>query len=89
MLEPKVVIKDGIAYYERPYVVNFIQFGYEHLDCDSIISGKGVTDGLVEVVAYSTAEEFNTHLYEIFNTKYVEGYCILQQISSMEAASID
>lgn len=90
MNTPQITIKDGIAYFEQPYKVDFVDFGYAHLDCDSIITEASAHYDEVEVVAYASEEKYNAKLYKIYEESYKgKGYRILQQISSMEASSID
>lgn len=36
MTEPKYTVKDGIAFYEEPYTIDYSKFVSEYLDCDSI-----------------------------------------------------
>jgi len=81
---------DGIIYFEKPYSVDFIDFGYAHLDCDSIITLESSDSDEIEVVCYASEPKYNKTLREIFNSSYKnKGYCIMQHISSLEATSID
>lgn len=89
MSNSKVV--DGLVYFDTPYKVNFVKFGYAHLDCDSIVTKESVLLGEaeVDVICYSSSKEYNDKLREIFNAKYKgKGYCLMQRISSAEANSI-
>ena len=80
----------GIIFYEKPYNINFIDFGYSHIGCDSIIVDKESPDGTVDVICYASEPKYNDTLYNIYNEEYKDkGYSILQRISSLEASSID
>lgn len=90
MAEPTYTIIDGIAYYKIPYTVHYVDFTYEHLDCNSIIRKGNLPKKMVDVIAFATAKEFNKKLREIYNTQYKqEGYVILRGIDSAEVNSID
>lgn len=90
MTEPNYNIKNGIAYYDKPYKIDFIEFGYSHLNCDSIITEESIDLDEVEVVAYASEEKFNAKLYDIYEQQYKNhGYRVMRQISSVEASSID
>lgn len=90
MTEPKYTVKDGIAFYGTPYKIDFIEFGYNHLDCDSIITEESIDSDEVEVVAYATEGKYNAELYDVYDKQYKNnGYRVMGQISSVEASSID
>jgi len=83
---------NGIIYFEEPYIVNFVTFGYDHLDCDSIITRRSALSGKaeVELICYASSKEYNNRLRELINTRYNgNDYCIMQRISSEEASCID
>lgn len=56
MTEPKYTVKDGIAFYEEPYSIDYAQFVSEHLDCDSIIKDNQDYNDIVQVIAFATKD---------------------------------
>ncbi len=82
-----VINIDGIIFFEP---VDFIDFGYEHLDCDSIIIDNNSDSDEIDVICCAASMEYNDALNELYEEKYKDkGCCIMQRISSMEATSID
>ena len=80
-------VLNGIVFFETPYEVNWVKFGYEHLDCDSIITKESLLRGEaeVEVICYSSSKEYNDKLRKLFNAKYNgKGYCYMQGTSSVK-----
>lgn len=51
MKEPKYTIKNGIAFYEEPYIIDYSIFVSNHLDCDSIIKDEAQYSDIVQVIA--------------------------------------
>ena len=89
MTEPKYTIKDGIAFYEEPYTIDYSKFVSEHLDCDSIIKDNSQNySDIVQVIAFATKQEFNEALNNILNTTYTQGYRRLRHLSSVGLNSI-
>ncbi len=89
MKEPKYTVKDGIAFYEEPYTIDYSKFVSEHLDCDSIIidNSQNYSD-IVQVIAFATKQEFNETLNGILKTNYAKGYRRLRHLSSVGLNSI-
>ena len=83
MTEPKYTVKDGIAFYEEPYIIDYSQFVSEHLDCDSIIKDDQDYNDIVQVIAFATKEEFNDALKDVLDTKFNNGYKRLRHLSSV------
>ena len=75
--------ENGIVYYDEPYRVNYLDFLYQHLDCDAIIKRDDAgTYENVQIVAYSVAKEKNELLWRIFREKYTgSDYVIGSHIS--------
>lgn len=88
MTEPKYTVKDGIAFYEEPYIIEYSQFVSEHLDCDSIIKDNQDYNDIVQVIAFATKEEFNDTLKDVLDTKFNNGYKRLRHLSSVGLNSI-
>lgn len=88
MTEPKYTVKDGIAFYEEPYTIDYLVFVSEHLDCDSIIKDNQDYDDIVQVIAFATKEEFNDTLKDVLDTKFSNGYKRLRHLSSVGLNSI-
>lgn len=89
MTEPKYTVKDGIAFYEEPYSIDYSIFVSEHLDCDSIIKDNNQDySDIVQVIAFATKQEFNDALNEVLNTKYNNGYKRLRHLSTVGLNSI-
>ena len=89
MTEPKYIVKDGIAFYEEPYTIDYSKFVSEHLDCDSIIKDNSQNySDIVQVIAFATKQEFNEALNNILNTTYTKGYRRLRHLSSVGLNSI-
>lgn len=87
---PEVNIIDGIAYYQEPYHVDYLQHSFEHLDCNSIILSETADQDVVDVVCYATSAEYNSKLYDVYAERYKgKGYLILGHISALEVNSID
>ena len=90
MTEPKYTVKDGIAFYDTPYKIDLLEFAYDHLDCDSIISENDFESDEAKVIAYATEEKYNAELYDVYDKQYKNnGYRVMRQISSLEVSSID
>ena len=82
MKEPKSTIKNGIAFYEEPYIIDYSIFVSNHLDCDSIIKDEAQYSDIVQVIAYATQERFNDTLRDVLNSQFNNGYKILKYLSS-------
>lgn len=87
MTEPKYTVKDGIAFYEEPYTIDYSVFVSEHLDCDSIIKDNQDYDDIVQVIAFATKEEFNDTLKDVLDSKFSNGYKRLRHLSSVQRLS--
>lgn len=89
MTEPKYIVKDGIAFYEEPYTIDYSKFMSEHLDCDSIIKDNSQNySDIVQVIAFATKQEFNEALNNILSTTHARGYRRLRHLSSVGLNSI-
>lgn len=82
--------RDGVVYCEEPMEVNYIDFGYEHLGCDSIITAESAdTEENSTIVAYASSPEFNRRLREVFRERFDGGrYVMMKHISEVQAHGI-
>lgn len=88
MLRASII--NGVAYLEKPYLVDSMDFVFDHLDCDFIAKKfEGGTDK-VYVIAFSTGKEHNCDLRKIFHMEGYDKDCIIiQGMDSQEVNCID
>ena len=55
----------GIIIFDEPLKVGFIEWIENHVDCDSITTGKYLPNGKIYIVAYATSEEYNDELVKL------------------------
>lgn len=73
----------GVVIFDEPLEVDYAEWVENHLDCDSITTGKHLPDGKICIIAYATSEEYNDELVKLSIEKYSE-YPILCGVSSKE-----
>ena len=81
---------DGVIHFDEPKVLNFYEFAYKHLNCDSIAVAATVDTPLaMQIVAYASSKEYNSTLLDLFLKKYQNGkYVIMRHISDKEVDAI-
>ena len=82
--------ENGIVQFDEPYYIDFAQFCYAHLDCDSIILDEIRDDDLIGVVCFAASENDNSTLQDLFDKSYRgKGYCIMRRLGSESVDNID
>lgn len=90
MQDTRTTLQDGIIYFEKPVIVDFIDFSYAHLGCDAIaFRDENKLIGQVKLVAYASDKQHNNLLRKIFLEKYgKKDYCIETGLSEAQADGI-
>ncbi len=80
----------GIQFFEQPHIVNYAQFCFDHLDCDSIVVKEIRDDDLVDVICVAASKTDNDKLHKLFESTYKgKGFAIMCRLSSEDVNSID
>lgn len=83
-------IVEGIVYYKEPVKVDYVEYGYAHLDCDAIIIQNPDNVYEIYVVCEPIAPEYCDKLLKLFKEEYTdEKYLYYHGITSGEVNSID
>ena len=82
--------KDGIAYLNKPETLDWLEFAFKHLGCDTITVDDEDGDlRKVTLVAYAVSEDKNLALEQVFRKNYNDGkHIIMSGISEVEAYGI-
>ena len=84
----KTTEKNGIIYFAQPFRIDFMEWLYTHLDCDSIIEKQTTYSNLISVLCFAKSKEFNTRLREVRRNEYPDA-SVLRGVDAREANSID
>ena len=82
--------QDGIVFFDKPKTVDYLEFLFDHIGCDMIITMESADRGNTnDVVAFASSKEKNPTLRRIFKTRYNNGkYLIHHHISEEQANGI-
>lgn len=80
-------IKNGVVYCDPPIKCDIFEFLLSHLDCDCAFKKQNMSNPVVEIVAYSSALDFNNTLRDEFEN--VSDISIMTGIGKEEVNSID
>ena len=81
---------DGIIYVEEPEKIDYYEFSYEHLGCDSIVDSDVVVNPeKVCVYAYARTKQDNRKLKTVYEKEYNDDkYLLMRNMSERQAMSI-
>jgi len=81
------ILEKRIIFSSSALKIDFVDFGYEHIGCDSIIIDGDGASSIVEVVCYASEPQYNGKLQKLFDKQYKgKGYCILHCLSPCDVA---
>ncbi|MBR0090678.1 MAG: hypothetical protein IJP92_03155 [Lachnospiraceae bacterium] len=78
----------GIIYFIIPPKVNYSDWAFDHLDCDSIIKDDPVNSDDITVLCYAKAKEYNPYL-RIVRAEEFPNDIIMGGVDSREVNCID
>lgn len=80
--------KNGIVYFEEPYSIDYSDWAFQHLDCDSIVERQDTYSDTLKVICYAKSSEFNGRLMNLWRTEYANEK-LFRGMGASEVNSID
>lgn len=89
MQDVKTTLQDGIIYFEKPITVDFIDFSYAHLGCDTIAyRNENEPTGRVKLVAYDSDKRHNNFKKNFLDNNGKKEFCIETGLSEARTDGI-
>ena len=80
--------KDGIIYLINPVKMNYSDWMFDHLDCDTIIQDDPTNSDDITILCYAKNKDFNSYLRQVRNKEFPEDK-IMRAFDSREVDGID
>ena len=89
-LKTEIMIKDGIAFFNKSYRTKSFEFDLKHLDCMSIVEEiEDCSSEYETYICYSIDKRFNRNLIELFKREYKgKGYELFRHRSVSEVNTV-
>lgn len=80
--------RNGIIYFDAPEEVDYSDWAFDHLDCDSIITNDDALADVITVLCYAKSKEYNAYLRAVRAEQFPDAL-IMMGVDSKEVNCID